>query len=281
VLIDVRDAVTLFAPRSVYALQLKGVVQFIGGFIAGTAPDVSYRTLLSAVAAHGYVVIANRLPVVAYNHSELAGSLTNAFGTAYYDTLRSVYGEEVLELPVFGLGHSLGCKLLLLEECYSARPMHIRRAADALISFNNFDADHAKVFSDTFSSFLPQQGLFGALVKDVLDVFFVGLANEFTPSPAEFLLLVGRYYRVPRTLLVQFKDDTIDQSVELSSILRFGVRQDPQEQPRSPSLSFTTLDGTHVTPNLGVSSIDYRRLERTVLEFLDTNAARTSRVHDR
>ena len=43
---------------------------------------------------------------------------------------------------------------------------------------------------------------------------------EFKPSPAENRQLVRTQYMVPATLLVAFRDDAIDESVEMAALLR-------------------------------------------------------------
>ena len=60
---------------------------------------------------------------------------------------------------------------------------------------------------------------------------------EFEPSPAENRRLVGAQYAVPETLLVKFRDDTIDESEEMAALLRHaqptGVDRDSSIWPHS------------------------------------------------
>jgi len=62
-------------------------------------------------------------------------------------------------------------------------------------------------------------------------------AEEFSPTPAQTRTAVSQLYRADRTLVLQFDDDSIDESPELLRVLegRRGVR-------------LQLLSGTHVTP---------------------------------
>jgi hypothetical protein len=64
---------------------------------------------------------------------------------------------------------------------------------------------------------------------------------EFTPSPDMLwkALEKDNRYRVPKTLVVQFDDDTIDQSSKLAQILR---------ETNSSDVHFARLRGAHLTP---------------------------------
>jgi hypothetical protein len=69
-------------------------------------------------------------------------------------------------------------------------------------------------------------------------------ATDFTPSPAQSREIIGRGYSVPRTLLVRFADDGIDESPALAALL--ADEAGPDAPARASSL--LTLPGTHVTP---------------------------------
>ena len=64
-------------------------------------------------------------------------------------------------------------------------------------------------------------------------------ADEFTPPPAQAKALIAAGYSVPRTLLVKFADDAIDETPELARILK-GIN--------AAGTTVETLPGTHVTP---------------------------------
>ena len=65
--------------------------------------------------------------------------------------------------------------------------------------------------------------------------------RDFTPPPAESLRLISASYQVPRTLLVRFRDDPIDESRKLQRALIDGGRN-------PADCALVELAGSHVTP---------------------------------
>ncbi len=189
-----------------------GIVHFLGGAFVAAAPQLTYRWLLEQVAARGYIVVATPF-VNTLDHAAIAKSVLQSFER----TLENLQATGVLRkryLPIYGLGHSMGCKLHLLIG--SLFP--VERAGNILISFNNYAAREA----------IP-------LVEQFTPTFAV----EFTPSPLETNTLVRERYSVRRNLLIKFANDTIDQSEKLTQVL----------QQRFPDMvTAQTLPGTHTTP---------------------------------
>jgi hypothetical protein len=164
-------------------------------------------------------------------------------------------------LPIYGIGHSMGCKLhLLIGSLFS-----VERSGNILISFNNFSARNAVPLVEQFSP-----------------VFAV----EFTPSPLETNQLIAKKYQIRRNLLVKFTNDTIDQTTVLTDVL----------QTRFPGMVVAqTLSGNHLTPlgpdvNWQAGTVftpfdaigqwvrqeiyrELHQLERTVLRWLDPLAS--------
>jgi hypothetical protein len=122
--------------------------------------------------------------------------------------IRKVY------LPIYGLGHSMGCKLhLLIGSLFT-----VQRAGNILISFNNFAANEAIPLVEQLNSTLE---------------------IEFTPTPAQTTQIVQESYQIRRNLLIKFNKDTLDQSANLTTIL----------QTLFPEMvTIKTLSGTHITP---------------------------------
>ncbi len=185
-----------------------GLVEFIGGSYLATTPHISYRRLLEALAACGWLVRAWSY-VPGFDHQSQANEAWRAFRRA----------REEAPLPgegaVLRLGHSLGCKLHLLA------PDNGRACSGlAALSFNNFSAER----SVPLLSELGQQ---------------FGFRSEFSPSPTETLRQVGLSYRQPRNLLVRFRRDGLDQSRRLHAVL--------QERP-DDATTLLDLPGDHLTP---------------------------------
>jgi hypothetical protein len=195
----------LIPPRSV------GVIHFLGGAFVATAPQTTYRRLLECLARHGYVILATPF-VNTLDHTAIAQAVFRNFER----TLVQLQDTSQIKpyLPVYGLGHSMGCKLHLLIG--SLFP--VERAGNMLISFNNFSASRA----------IP-----------LVEQLTVAMPLEFTPTPTETLQLVQTAYRVRRNLLVQFSKDDIDQTPLLAELL----------QARYPNMvAVQQLPGTHLTP---------------------------------
>jgi hypothetical protein len=79
-------------------------------------------------------------------------------------------------------------------------------------------------------------------VGSVLDEVGDGVV-EFSPTPEENRRSFAASYAVPRTLLVQFSDDSIDQTAELYDVLAR-----PASGMSRREMELAKLVGTHVTP---------------------------------
>ncbi len=189
-----------------------GIVHFLGGAFVAAAPHLTYRWLLEQLGAKGYLVIATPF-VNSIDHREIAELALLNFDRVMerlYDssTLRKAY------LPIYGLGHSMGCKIHLLIGSL----LPVERAGNILVSFNNYAASEA----------IP-------LVEQLNSAFTI----EFTPSPQETNQIVAERYSVRRNLLIKFSNDTLDQSRLLMDIL----------QKRFPGMVIKQiLPGNHTTP---------------------------------
>lgn len=191
-----------------------GIVHFLGGAFVAAAPHVTYRWLLEALASQGYAAIATPF-VNTFDHTAIARSVLNNFEI----TLERLQNKTSLGkryLPIYGLGHSMGCKLhLLIGSLYD-----VERAGNILISYNNYPASKAVPFIEQFK------------MTPALNI-------EFTPSPQETDDLVYQNYEIRRNLLIKFANDTIDQTTNLHQIL----------QSRFPGMTaLQMLPGSHITP---------------------------------
>lgn len=88
----------------------KGVVEFLGGALYGSVPNVSYGHFLRSLYEAGYTVIT--LPFrFGLNHTSIAESLL----VERDEVLRQI-GNAHQGIPRFWVGHSLGCKYIVLLE---------------------------------------------------------------------------------------------------------------------------------------------------------------------
>ena len=189
-----------------------GIVHFLGGAFVAAAPQVTYRWLLEQIAAQDYIVVATPF-INTLDHSAIARQVLQSFER----TINELHERAILRkqyLPIYGLGHSMGCKLHLL----TGSLFSVERSGNILISFNNYAASDAIPFVQQFNP---------------------AFAIEFTPSPLETNNLVQERYSVRRNLLIKFSNDNLDQSAALTQML----------QKRFPNMvTAQTLNGTHTTP---------------------------------
>ena len=71
-------------------------------------------------------------------------------------------------------------------------------------------------------SFAPEAVKEFMTVVDQLEPLLLDVSNgrkEFQPTPEEAKELIKKYYSGPNTLLIKFRDDTIDETAILASVL--------------------------------------------------------------
>lgn len=194
--------------------EITGIVHFLGGAFVATAPQISYRSILEQISQAGYGIIATPF-LNTLDHLAIAREVLNRFETVI-DRLQKTNKLNQRYLPIYGIGHSMGCKLhLLIGSLYE-----VERAGNILISFNNYPASRAIPFVEQFN------------ITPAFDV-------EFAPSPQETSQLIAEQYSVRRNLLIKFEQDDIDQTLKLNPVL----------QKRFPNLiAQLNLPGNHLTP---------------------------------
>ncbi|PAX45660.1 DUF1350 family protein [Brunnivagina elsteri] len=215
-----------------------GIIHFLGGAFVATAPQITYRLLLEALAEEGYIVIATPF-VNTFDHNAIAKQVLLNFERALVRLEeRGILGNGYF--PIYGIGHSMGCKLhLLIGSNFS-----VERAGNIFMSFNNFAASEAVPLIEQFNTAITNNPLANRIFANKI---FANnkispnhsFAVDFTPSPPQTNDLIREYYNVRRNLLVKFTNDNIDQSVGLSDILaeRF-----------AEMVALQILPGNHITP---------------------------------
>ncbi len=194
--------------------EVKGIIHFLGGAFVATAPQVSYRSILEQLSQAGYGIIATPF-LNTFDHFAIAREVLNNFETVI-ERLQKTNKLKTGYLPIYGVGHSMGCKLhLLIGSLYD-----VERAGNILISYNNYPASKAVPFMEQFN------------VTPVLNI-------EFAPSPGETEQLIVEQYNVRRNLLLKFTQDDLDQSAKLNSVLQHRFRD---------LVTLRTLTGNHLTP---------------------------------
>ena len=199
------------------------------------------------------------------------------FQSAYMNILEDEYGHDVLnDVPIVSMGHSLGARLLVVLATLQELNHNTDYKSYILMSFTNY-ASAASI--PGIQSLLSQskrlevrektktrktrsddedydqeweeliEDLTGAL-KEQAEKLKSALTPrskelEFYPSPDQLwkALREDQRYRIPRTLIVQFDEDNVDQSPRLTDCLI-----------ESTDIKYCRLRGTHLTPVKGSDS---------------------------
>lgn len=194
-----------------------GIIHFLGGAFVAAIPHVTYRLFLEALYHQRYVVIATPF-VNTLDHAAIADAVLLSFERAL-ERLRD-RGNLPYYLPIYGIGHSMGCKLHLLISSHHA----VERAGNIFISYNNYPVRRSIPLMDQLSGLIEP-----TLLKEV----------EFTPSPAAMTQIIAQQYGIRRNLLIRFHNDDIDQTDTLASVL---LARFPQ------MVTMQVLPGNHLTP---------------------------------
>ncbi|XP_031115903.1 uncharacterized protein LOC116019733 [Ipomoea triloba] len=220
------------------------IVHFVGGIFVGAAPQLTYRLFLERLVEKDILVIATPY-ASGFDHFFIADEVQFKF-----DRCLRFLQETVQDLPIFGIGHSLGSVIhLLIGSRYA-----VQRSGNILMSFNNKEASLAiPLFSpvlvpmaQSIGPFLSQiatsptvrlgaemtlkqlETLSPPIMKQVLPLveqlppLYMDLINgreNFVPRPEETRRLIKSYYGISRNLLIKFKDDTIDETSVLAQLL--------------------------------------------------------------
>ncbi len=190
--------------------QPKGVIHFLGGAFFAAAPQISYSRMLETLAGEGYVIVATPFVNSTFDHRQIAIDVHKSFKRTRSKLFLDYF-------PLFGLGHSMGCKIhILINSLYPSD-----RGGNMFISYNNSGTKQSIPLFKEFSSTIPEMAMM-----------------EFTPSPLETMELINQSYEVADNLLIKFVDDNIDEIAILATQLKrkFNSRVNVQ-----------TLAGTHLT----------------------------------
>ncbi|XP_029129329.1 uncharacterized protein LOC109809076 isoform X2 [Cajanus cajan] len=170
------------------------VVHFIGGIFVGAAPQLTYRWFLERLSEKGILIIATPY-ASGFDHFLIADEVQFKFDRCY-----RALQETIQDLPIFGVGHSLGSVVhLLIGSRYA-----VQRSGNVLMAFNNKEASSAvPLFSPVL---VPMAQTIGPLLSDIF-------------SSPTLRAGIKSYYGISRNLLIKFKDDLIDETSTLAQVL--------------------------------------------------------------
>jgi Protein of unknown function (DUF1350) len=87
-----------------------GVIEFLGGALFGSLPNVSYSYFLNSLYEEGYTIITQPFRL-GLNHEQIAEEIFEERNKILQDL-----GESHQNIPRIWVGHSLGCKYIMLLE---------------------------------------------------------------------------------------------------------------------------------------------------------------------
>ena len=147
------------------SLVPKSIIHFIGGFLAGSAVNVGYSLMLRHLASKGHLIIATPIPPLEFDHGKVAVESLDAFVRCYDSVIRPSLGNVGNDVPIIGIGHSLGGKLLALCGSSPKSKLKLNYVSNIFISFNNFDA------RDSFEVSKKQASKLSPELKKIIDSF--------------------------------------------------------------------------------------------------------------
>lgn len=166
----------------------RAIVHFLGGFVAGSAAPLAYGRTLTSLAGAGYLVVVSPIPALQTNHSNIAASVAQTFTQCYENQLLRLMGdrEEALKVPIVGLSHSLGGKIMaLMASRKEDRRKVPPRVGNIFLAFNNYGFQQSMEMSQT------QAAQFDPKMKEAVDVIntpevqnLVDMAKEVSNAPS-------------------------------------------------------------------------------------------------
>lgn len=263
----------------------KAIIKFLGGAFIGAVPEVTYSYLLGLLANEGYLIIS--VPYnVTFDHSQAAKEVYERFHSCLNSILTSglpnddVSPSELVDLPLYSVGHSNGALLQVLSGSYFTDKIP---KANAIISYNNRPATEAVPYFEQLGPLMSQlmpvveASPVSSMAKGAADAWRVLLdtaeamtpdydpetrvslnkfvdqlplvfnqvaqgISEFKPTPSENRECCKNSYNVRKTLLVKFNFDAIDETDLLEETLR------PRVEAIGGTLDKISLNGNHITP---------------------------------
>ncbi|PSO71954.1 MAG: hypothetical protein BRC40_10750 [Cyanobacteria bacterium QH_8_48_120] len=170
------------------------IVHFLGGAFVATAPQLTYRWLLEQLGQKGYVVIATPF-TNGLDHKAIARNVLNRFESVF-QRLHTTRAISDRSLPIYGIGHSMGCKLHLLIGSFTPSPeqtnelvaqdYEVRR--NLLIKFSKDDIDQTlnltPVLQGRFPNLVAMQKLPGNHLTPLSQQIDWQAGEKFTPLDA-------------------------------------------------------------------------------------------------
>ncbi|CAM8898091.1 unnamed protein product [Rhodiola kirilowii] len=148
--------------------KVRGVVQFLGGAFIGAVPEVTYSYMFELLAKEGFLIVS--VPYnVTFDHLQAAKEVYDKFNACLDALLVSGvpdYGlvtEEIVQLPIFSVGHSCNVDLRRFSIQWSSSPSTRGKLiseklpkANAIIAYNNRPAAEAVPYFEQVGPLVSQ-----------------------------------------------------------------------------------------------------------------------------
>jgi hypothetical protein len=139
------EALVLLPPAAVK--RPTAILHFVGGTFFGSAPKLWYRSLLEGLVRNtNCAIVVTPIPVTLFKsplqHIELCQKLQRSFSNAWNTVLEDEYGN-LDGIPLCGIGHSLGARLLVVLSTLQKNKPRGRipsYKSMVLVSFTNYGA---------------------------------------------------------------------------------------------------------------------------------------------
>lgn len=287
----------LFIPSNV---EIVGVIHFLGGAFVGAAPHLTYKYFLENLASYGYIVVTTPydltfdyisicddilvkfdavgpklaeeygpLPVIGIGHS--CGALLQTLITSLFpDIPRAInilisYNNRPAKdaIPLFNeLIVPLSEQLVQNKEL-----QQIIRESQGKVSNYLDEMKLSSIFpsltttqGNNILSIIKQTVHIANQIPSILNMIGKG-KREFIPTPNETKDVCRKLYRARSTLILKFKDDNLDDSIDIEKLLLEANEIMKVKRPNvKMDVELKLIQGTHITPltqniNIELSSL--------------------------
>ncbi|MBG1260146.1 DUF1350 family protein [Nostoc commune] len=272
----------------------KGIIQFIGSFIFGSFPAWAYKYLYQYLFDQGYSLILYRFPLnpIQFNHWEVSFGLLKEQYLLKTEIIKILREENQPDDVIntysnpanyLWLGHSLGCKYIILLEISSNEPT--KRSQILQKCLDKKDADEAiKQIALIESVQQTSKGIINQLLPETESVnqFFIKNQSSILLAPeiSNTVRILRSSWRISNSLANPNQKQTeclISSSTELFNLtgiisfnldciaeddVMFMVKQ--IKHKRFPALH-KELEGSHFQP----LSISIENLGQSIVYFFD------------
>jgi len=189
-----KSGADVFMPPMPSTVAPTAVIHFIGGTLVGSAPRAAYGPLLEGLCRlTGAVIVATPLPLATFDHLRACVEASLQFS----ETVREDLGMTESSVPIIGIGHSLGSKVLMLLGALPAdskeRLSLITPSSNIFLAFNNYGASQSIPFYSQLRSAGQQLGGLGPY-GDVLGELLGGGLQSLDDSYGGRLGRLGRSF---------------------------------------------------------------------------------------